>query len=251
MLDTIQAALNTQGVIWIIIAAMLAGIVRGFSGFGTAMIFLPVASSIFSPITAISVLTVMDLIGPVPLVPRMIRDARLTELRKLLIGMIIIMPLATFLLTAMRPELFRYIVSIASLFLLLLLILGVRYRGVLRDWMLYATGALGGMLGGVAGLPGPPVIMIYMASNSPIKVIRANNFLFLFIFEFAILGVFALRDLLTLDIIIIGAIISVPYLLCNILGQCLFDPKKEQIYRNTVYVLIALSALYGLPLWND
>ena len=56
LLNTVWA---TEGVFWIALAAFVAGIVRGFTGFGTAMIFLPVAGSFLSPITALTVLTVM------------------------------------------------------------------------------------------------------------------------------------------------------------------------------------------------
>ena len=45
-----------------------AGLVRGFSGFGTAMIYLPVASQFLTPFEALITLMVMDFFGPLPLV---------------------------------------------------------------------------------------------------------------------------------------------------------------------------------------
>src|SRR5882672_12486218 len=47
---------------WVAAAAALAGLVRGFSGFGSAMIFVPVASAIYEPRIAVVLLFIFD--GP-------------------------------------------------------------------------------------------------------------------------------------------------------------------------------------------
>ena len=178
-------------------------------------------------------------------------EARLIELRKLLIGAAIVLPLASVILTAMQPQIFRYLVSSMALILLALLILGVRYRGVLRNWMLYGAGALGGFLGGVAGTPGPPVIMIYMASTSPPAVIRANNMLYLFLFDVGFLLLFAFRGLLDWTPIILGLFVALPYLIGSLIGQRIFNPERESLYRNIAYLVIAISAIQGLPFWDS
>ncbi|MEM7243152.1 MAG: sulfite exporter TauE/SafE family protein [Pseudomonadota bacterium] len=250
MQELLTTALATEGLIWIILAAFLAGLVRGFAGFGTAMIYLPVAGSYLDPVAALVSLMVMDFFGPLPNLPRAWKDARRDQLVKLLIGMLVVLIPASFILTAMSPEIFRYLVSLIALTLLVLLMLGVRYRGEFRNWMLYGTGGLGGFLGGVAGVPGPPVIMIYMASENPPAVIRAVNMLYLWFFDFAFAAIFLLRGLLSISAIGIGAVVTLPYLLGNVIGQRIFDPNKETLYRWVAYVIIAISALRGLPIWG-
>ena len=49
--------------VWILIAALMAGLVRGFSGFGTAMVFLPIASQYLTPFDAIASLAIMEFLG--------------------------------------------------------------------------------------------------------------------------------------------------------------------------------------------
>ena len=48
---------------WLMFAAFLAGLVRGFSGFGTAMVFLPIASQYSTPFEAIASLAIMEFFG--------------------------------------------------------------------------------------------------------------------------------------------------------------------------------------------
>ena len=250
MHDLIQTALSQEELIWISIAAFVAGLVRGFSGFGTAMVFLPVAAQFLDPVSALVCLMVMDMIGPIPNLPRAWRDSKRSELIKLVLAAAIILPFATFILTSMSPEFFRYTVSFVALILLALLVLGVRYRGEFKNWMLYGAGGLGGFLGGVSGVPGPPVIMIYMASENPPSVIRANNMLYLFMVDVVIISIFFIRGFLAIPPIILGLIVSIPYTLGNILGQKIFDPEREKIYRGVAYIIIAVSALRGLPIWG-
>jgi len=48
--------------------ALTAGLARGFSGFGAALIFMPLASAIAGPQTAAAVLVLIDLVFSVPLI---------------------------------------------------------------------------------------------------------------------------------------------------------------------------------------
>lgn len=54
MNEAVQAALATDGLIWLTIGVIVAGLVRGFSGFGTAMICMPVAGAVLSPVGALT-----------------------------------------------------------------------------------------------------------------------------------------------------------------------------------------------------
>lgn len=92
--------------------------------------------------------------------------------------------------------------------------------------------------------------MIYMASENPPQVIRANNSLYLICFDIMMLTVFLIRGLLTWTAIILGFVIAVPYLIGNQIGTWIFNPAYEQTYRYVAYAIIGISAIMGLPVWN-
>src|SRR3546814_8652322 len=54
------AALAEDRFLWLAVAALAAGLVRGFSGFGAAMVFIPLADIVVSPQTAVPLLFVAD-----------------------------------------------------------------------------------------------------------------------------------------------------------------------------------------------
>ena len=85
--------------IWLILAALLAGLVRGFSGFGTAMVFLPIASQYLTPFEAIASLAIMEFFGTFAVMRKSWSDADKVDLARLVVGMMIVTPFALLLLS--------------------------------------------------------------------------------------------------------------------------------------------------------
>ncbi len=250
MPDLIQSALQTPGLIWLVITILIAGLVRGFAGFGSAMIIMPMASSVLSPVAAIVFLSVVELVGPLPNLPAALRDGNRPDMARLALGAILALPIGIFSLTLMSPELFGWIVSVLVLGLLAALITGWRYKGELTNRLVVATGAVGGFLSGSTGVAGPPVIMLYMASQRPISVIRANFLMYLLMIDILMLVAFSVLGMMELAPAIIGVLLLVPYMLANIIGARFFRPDAARSFRAVAYIIIAASALLGLPVWS-
>ena len=229
-------------------AAFLAALVRGFSGFGSALVYLPLAAQVLTPFEALTTIVIFDLIGPLPIVRRAGRECEKTDLLRLMSGLVVALPIGLFILTLVPPEAFRFAVSFVAIFLLVCLVSGFRYRGTLTPPLIYGTGAMSGFLQGVAGLPGPPVILLYMASTRPVQVIRANTFIFLFATDVILLPALALFDKLNASAIALGILLIVPNLLGGLIGARLFRPDYERVYRSIAYTIIAASAISGLPI---
>ncbi len=241
---------SPTGLAVIIFAALLGGIVRGFSGFGTALVFLPLATPHLGPFGALIALTIMDILGPIPNLRRAWSAVDKRDLVRLLIGCAAVLPAGLWLLTQVAPDVFRYAVSILALLMLAILVLGLRYQGHVRRAMVWAIGGAAGFLGGVAGLPGPAVILFYMSRPLPVEVIRATILLFLFGFDFLLLGYLTGMSRVTAETVGVGLFLALPNLLGNGLGGRLFNPDQERLYRGMAYAVIALAALFGLPVWG-
>ena len=250
MPEWLAAALALDGLPWLVAGAFAAGAVRGFAGFGTAMVFLPVAGQVLTPVWALIALVVMDAFGPLPNLRRALRDGRTGDLGWLLGGMTAALPLGLALLYVAPPEAFRYAVSTVALAVPVLVWAGFRLRGAPGRPLLAGTGVVSGVLGGVAGLPGPPVILLYMASGDPVRIVRANNMLFLFAFTLILLAMLGMQGRLELAAVAIGLLLALPNALGNIAGAAIFRPERARLYRAAGYGLIVVSALGGLPVWD-
>ena len=115
MIDTLFVILDEGVFAYLVLGAVLAGLVRGFSGFGTAMVFIPIAGQVLSPVATLIVLLVMDLIGPLPNIPRAIRDGKLPDLLRLITGALIGAPIGVYFLNLMSADTFSFLGAMFSL----------------------------------------------------------------------------------------------------------------------------------------
>jgi uncharacterized protein len=246
--ETFDQVLAIDGLYYLLLGVAVAGLVRGFSGFGTALIYMPFASSVLPPVWAIVTMLIFDIPGTTPILRGAIKDCHPADLRRLTIGALVALPLGLYLLVKVNPDVFRWSVAIIALVLLLFLITGWRYRGVLNRAMTYTVGAMGGFLAGVSGLPGPPVIMLYMSSPHAITAIRANILIYLFLVDILTLLYMAMAGYIAATPVVIGVALIIPYAVFNIIGAKLFRPDKEKLFRIIAYCLIGFSAVSNLPI---
>ncbi|MGH1357041.1 MAG: sulfite exporter TauE/SafE family protein [Thalassovita sp.] len=250
MPDLITTILALDGLGWLIAGTFIAGVVRGFTGFGTALVYLPIAGAFLPPVWALTTLVMMDVLGPLPNLPTAWREGRPRDVGLLWLGAAVALPFGLMVLYAVDPNVFRYAVCVAALGVPMLLASGLRYTGEPRGKLLLGTGLLSGFLGGVAGVPGPPVILLYLASSGPARAIRANIMMYLVAFDVTLLALFAAQGRLEWVPVLLGVGLAVPNLLGNLAGAAMFRPDSQTIYRVVGYSVTMASAVIGLPLWD-
>ena len=192
----------------------------------------------------------MDVFGPLPLLRPALRAANLPDLARLLGFAALGLPVGVALLLVISPDLYRYLVSILALGLVGCLLAGLRFSGQPGPVLVSATGATAGVSGGLAGVPGPPVILLYMAAQAPVAQMRANTLLFIFFFEFLLLGSLIVAGRWEATPLLIGVALALPGALGALAGQAIFSPARAQLYRVIAYAIVVMAALTGLPLWD-
>ena len=250
MPDLLTQALHTPGLIWLILAISAAGIVRGFTGFGTALIFVPVAGIFLEPERVIGVITVTGIFSAAALVPRAWGQSDRREVAVLAGAALITVPLGLWLLGLIDRETIRWLVAGMAGFTLAVLIAGWRFRGVVNLPGLLTIGGVAGLVGGLTGLTGPIVIMFYLAGQAAVQSVRANTILFLASLDVVIVGNLLISGKIGLPTVVLALVLAVPYFITSLIGQRMFDPAYERTYRWAAYAVIALALVSGLPIWD-
>lgn len=250
MPEALAGVVDTSGLIWLFCGVLAAGLVRGFAGFGSGMIIMPVAASVLPPVAAVTFMMMAELLGPLPNLPAAWREGAPRDVGRLMLGATLMVPIGVLCLSHMDATFFGWVVSISVAILLIILMSGWRYKGVLTPKLTVGTGALGGFMSGFAGVPGPPVIMLYMSSRLPIAVIRANFLLYLLAIDVVMIAVFFALNLFVWKIALLGLLAGIPNVVANMIGARLFDPTAEVLFRRVAYLIIAVSAILGLPIWG-
>lgn len=243
--------LATPGLWWVAIGAFLAGTVRGFAGFGTGMIYLPFAATVLSPVGALLSLAVMDSLGPLPVIPSTARTAPRKPLLLMIAGMIVCLPIGLFALAQMEPTTYRWILAILTFCAVVLMIGGYRFPGEVNNGIWLGTGGAVGILGGGTGLPGPPIVLVTMASRMSPASIRALNMVLLFVFDLVLFPTMWLQGMFGIVPFVTGVVMVVPFLVGLGLGCLIFHPEKEKMYRGVAYAVITFAAATALPIWGN
>lgn len=250
MPEALASALAAPGLLWLALAYTVAGVVRGFTGFGTALIVMPLAGAFLPMADAIVVLMVTG-IGSWPVIlPRAWKIAQRREVGVMALAAVLCAPLGIALLVWLDALTVRWVVSLAAAATLLALVTGWRYRGQVSRGGLLGVGSASGVLGGLTGLTGPPVILFYLAGQGAAAQVRANVILFLSCLDIGIVVNLLMRGMVGLDAIWLGVVLALPYMATITLGQWLFRPSLEKGYRWAAYGVIFLAILSGLPIFG-
>src|ERR1700724_3435501 len=154
----IPADVSTYAAIAIGVIAFVSGTARGFSGFGAALIFMPLASSFAPPRLVAALLLMIDFVAAAPLLPKAWKQADRKATAVMVLGALIGVPIGTYFLSRLDPVTTRWIISAFVCALLLLLLSGWRYRGKDHPTLSVGIGGLSGFCSGLAQHGGPPIV---------------------------------------------------------------------------------------------
>lgn len=230
----------------LVLATLLAGTLRGFAGFGTAMVMTPAFSAILGPAQGVGLCLALECAVAVPLLPGALRMVDWRRIGGLLIAAVSTVPFGAWVLVRTDGVLMRRILSLLVLACVVVLASGWRFRGRATTLATLLAGAVGGFLNGLAGMAGPPVVFYYFASDEPAAAMRANLTTLFAIVDMVALGSVALRTEVPGDILGLALILAPCIIVGGLLGQRLFPLASERFYKRLALSILAVVALTSL-----
>lgn len=243
----IPSDISTTIAIAICVIAFVSGTARGFSGFGSALIFMPLASSLAAPRLVAALLLIIDFAGAAPLLPNAWQHAERKATAVMVSGALVGVPVGTYFLSRLEPVTTRWIISGFVFALLLLLLSGWRYRGKDHPALSVGIGGLSGFCSGLAQTGGPPIVGYWLGRPLPSAISRANILLFFGASDFFSLVSYSLTGLITADAIRFSLLVGPVYGIGVWCGARLFGRASEKLFRAVCYALIAAAVIVGLP----
>ena len=235
---------------WALLAAGLAGLVRGFSGFGGALVFVPLAGALYDPKVAILVLWVMDTLATVPFLPTHFRRAYWPEVMPLLAGSMLALPLGVWVLVHGDPVSLRWAVCGAVLASTAGLASGWRYRRAPGRAISALVGGIAGFGNGAVGIGGPPLVLFWLGGQSDSAQARSNIFAYFALTGAATLVLFMWEGIFTAPAFALGIALLPAYGVPLFLGDRLFRHASETMFRRVAFCICGAAAAMGLPIWG-
>lgn len=227
-------------------AVFVGGFMRGFVGFGAALVIVPVVSLVYGPRVAVASLTVMGIPTLFQLLPDAIRLSEKPLVLPMATAILLFAPLGTWLLVIANPALMKIVISVLVIAMVAMLARGWRLDADVGRPLLISAGATAGLIQGVAGIGGPPVVAVALSRPGPAAQQRGNVLALMTAVSISTLLPQLYFGLFTRQAIVTGLILLPVYGISILVGSRYFLRGGERHFRTAALGMLAAIAVATL-----
>ncbi|MFB9326474.1 sulfite exporter TauE/SafE family protein [Paenibacillus aurantiacus] len=235
--------------IWFVTTFLIttaAGIAQGLTGFGFALIAMPILGTTLGMRSAVVVVVILSLLTNFAVLAPIRRHVHLGGMWMLILSSFAAAPLGAWLLAAAPAAALKLAAGVLVSVFALIQLRGASFpiSGTRLSYPL--TGALSGMLNGSISLSGPPVALFLSASGMDKMRFRANLTFFALALNIVTIAMYFGQDLLTTDVLR-GCLAGIPGMVVGVaLGISLAGKVAESAFRRLVLLFLTCSGLWTL-----
>lgn len=237
--------MSAQEILWICLVVAGASATQAISGFGFALIAVPLLSLFIDPQVAVVLATVVGAFSSTFQAVADRRHANKSLVQRLALSAYMGMPFGLFVFIVVSESILRFIVGLVVLLAAIALIRGfsISQSNKKLDWIM---GWASGVLATSTSTNGPPLVFLLQAKKLSPESFRASINIVFSLTSFGAILLFALSGNITSDDFA-GIAISIPMLLIGLaIGFKLRSRINAQQFRILVFVLLIVSALSAL-----
>jgi uncharacterized membrane protein YfcA len=235
--------MNDLNVSLIGIIVLVAGVTRGITGFGGAMVMSPLLALLLGPQPAVLLALVLEGVAPIPFLFKSARNLAWPILRPMLLGVLLFAPVGTMALAYLDPQVMRLLISVVVLGFAAVMLMGYRPKlGRYRSEP-FLVGMTGGVMVGATSMGGPPAILYMLAGQHQLVTIRASLMLYVSVSSFAGLFGFWAAEI-PVGGWLRAAVWLLPLYMVSIwAGSYLFRFFNAENFRRVTLLILIVSAL--------
>ena len=227
--------------------AAAAGYVQGFTGFGFAVVFTPLAVLFISDAQQVVFLSL--LIGAVLSVGVLVESRRDLQARRaglLLGGAILGTPAGVAVLALVSPHLLRVIIAASALLVATLWLVRLPPPLVKENGAVWLGGLVGGFLNGSTSMGGPPPALIASIQRWSVQETRATLTAFNLASYVLGLAIAAVSGMAEADFLVGGLSLLPLAIAGSLLGGWSVRHVSKGAFRNALLGTVWLAGLFGL-----
>lgn len=244
ILEVTDLPASTLG--FVALASLVAGLVRGFAGFGLSAVMFASVVTLLPPIELIPVTYILEGMASVVMFRGGMRDADMGVVWGLTIFSAIGVPLGLFATTTVDPDTSKLVALILVLILTLLQLFQIRAAFLSTKPGLYSTGLASGIATGLASIGGMVVALYVLSQKTAATQMRASLVMYLFLTMFTSIIYLLLYEVMTMQAVWRGLCFGPIMLVGVFLGKVLFRPSLIQFYKTFCLLLLITLCVVGL-----
>ena len=237
--------LSAGALVWIAVSVLVAGFVRGYSGFGFSALTIAASGLVMNPLNFVAVVIIWETVMTLQAWRNVGPDVDWKRVGLLVAGAIIGLPIGLWALNAISEDAARAAISGYILVMSLILLAGWQIKRKVGWGGNFAAGIVSG-LANAPGMGGLPVAAFFAAQAMPAAVFRATLVAYFPILDLYSAPIYWLNGMVSWDTIRLGVIGLPLVLLANWLGSRHFLRTDPQDFRRFAIILLMLLAALGL-----
>lgn len=222
-----------------------AGIVRGYSGFGFAVISVIGLNLFLLPVVSVPVVLGLDFICSISLFREAIKHAHMETFRALVAGCLVGIPIGLLLLFLLPAAWLKLAICVFVTVLVMLLMR--KAKPVQKDTMRrkLITGVASGIGNSSASIGGPMVLYYILSSSLDVRTQRATMILFFIVSEAIALIGLGVSQSSNDDVYLYIAYLLIPTLIGVKIGQFFFHRHPPKSFKTLSLPLMIIVAVIG------
>ena len=227
-------------------AILVGGLVRGYSGFGSSMIWVTSLTLVLPPAAVVPVLLALEVLASVHLLPGAWSAVQWRTVWPLMLAAWVATPLGVWLLGRVPAREMSLAISASVLVGGALLWRGHALTRAPGPALTALVGAASGVLNGATSAGGPPVVLFYFASPAAIGVQRASLIAYFLGSDAVGVTAAALSGLVDAESVARIALFLPAMLVGTALGQRRFVRTTPEAFRRVALLLVMALGVAGL-----
>ena len=240
------AGLSLPDLTYALAAVFLAALVRGYSGFGLSALIVTSLALVVPPVEVVPLAMFLEVAASIGMIRHVWRDVAWPATGVLLAGACAGTPLGLLLLAALPADAMRVVISLLVLGASLALWFGLRFHALLGRGAVLGTGVVSGLVNGSAAVGGLPLVLYFLSVSARAAVVRATLIVYLLFLGGFGLAVAACNGLVTIEVLLRGAILCLPLAFGVALGSNRFLRTSPESFRRFALLLLMAMSLFGL-----
>jgi hypothetical protein len=230
----------------IVLVILFSGFIRGFLGFGSGLITIPILSYLYSPIFAMVFNIAIEIPATIYLTYVGAKSCKFKEISPMFFAMMLTIPIGTIFLISVNEQLIKIIMSILVIFFVILIATGWKLKASITKYVLTISGVISGLMQGATGMGGPPYATVLLSKGDSDNVTRGNILIMSTGIVISAIISFYMFNLFTKELLLTGLITSPIYILATYTGTKFFDLSGNRYYRNISLFSLGLIGVLTL-----
>ncbi len=229
-----------------LVTLLLAGVVQGLTGFGFALVCVPVLALFISPKTIAPMIVIYGVMTNIIILYHARRFAEPRRIWPLAVAGMIGVPIGARLLVVLSPDDLRMLIGVTVTLAALLMAVGIRFH-IKRERLAFApVGLASGILSGSIAIGGPPVILFFTNQGIRREVFRANVTIFFAGISVTAIISFAAAGLFTAEAVGYAAWFLPGLLIGVLVGNQYTNHLPEGLFRAIALTVVAVSGILSI-----